>query len=99
MYRGTTPTFTFNLPIEAGTITKLMVAFRQIGTAVSFEKDLSECTLSENTVSCSLTEEETLELKAGYRLQIQLRVGVGEARMASQIFTVPVEHILKGGVL
>lgn len=99
MYRGTTPTFTFNLPIEAETITKLVVAFRQIGTAVAFEKELDDCTVSENTVSCSLTEEETLEMKAGYKMEIQLRVAVGEARMASQIFTVPVERILKDGAL
>ena len=31
MYRGTTPTFTFTLPIECETITKLSVAFKQGG--------------------------------------------------------------------
>lgn len=99
MIRGTTPTFQFNLPIDGTTITKLMVAFRQVGTRVSFEKGLQDCIVTSTAVSCSLTEEETLALKAGYQMQIQLRVGVGEARMASQIFTVPVEQIIKGGAL
>ena len=31
MYRGTTPTFTFTLPIECETISRLSVAFKQGG--------------------------------------------------------------------
>lgn len=99
MYRGTTPTFTFNLPIKANTITKLSVAFRQAASPVFFEKGLDDCTVSENAISCTLTEEETLKLIAGCQLQIQLRIGVEEARMASQIFTVSVERILRGDAL
>lgn len=100
MYRGTTPTFHFTLPIEAGTITAAAVSFRQPGGA-SIDKTLADCTLSGNTLTCSLTEEETLSLRALtlYPMEIQLRVGVGAARMASQIFTVPVERILKEGAL
>lgn len=100
MYRGTTPTFNFKLPIEADTITAASVTFRQAGS-VNIEKTLDDCTISEDTLTVSLTEEETLSLRSGTvcPLEIQLRVGVGEARMASQIFTVPVERILKDGAL
>ena len=98
MYRGTTPTFTFTLPIECETITKLSVAFKQ-GGELLFERGLPDVTMSGNVLSCTLTEEETLQLRWGMELQIQLRVGVGSARMASQVFRVPVNQILQDGVL
>ena len=97
MYRGTTPTFTFTLPIECETISKLSVAFKQ-GGELLFERGLPDVT-SGNVLSCTLTEEETLQLRGDTELQIQLRVGVGSARMASQVFRVPVSQILKDGVL
>lgn len=100
MYRGTTPTFNFTLPIETSTITEAVVSFRQ-ASGVSIDKTLADCKLSDNTLSVSLTEAETLQLKSSkmYPLEIQLRIGVDEARMASQVFTVPVEKILKDGAL
>lgn len=100
MYRGTTPTFTFDLPIEADTITAASVVFRQAGS-VDIEKSLADCAADGQTLTVSLTEEETLSLRSGTvtPLEIQLRIGVGDVRMASQIFTVPVERILKDGAL
>ena len=55
--------------------------------------------MSGNVLSCALTEDETLQLRGDTELQIQLRVGVGSARMASQVFRVSVSQILKDGVL
>lgn len=98
MYRGTTPTFTFTLPIECETITKLSVAFEQRGKLL-FERNLTDVTMDGNVLSCALTEEETLQLHGDSEVFIQLRVGVGSARMASQVFRVPVSQILKDGVL
>ena len=100
MYRGTTPTLTFRLPIDTGSITVLSVAVAQ-GRQVKIEKTLSDVHLDGNVISCTLTEDETLSLTAGASVdaKIQLRVGVGEQRMASQIFTVPVERILRDGAL
>lgn len=68
---------------------------------VRIEKALADMTLEGKTVSCTLTEEETLSLSAGAgrEAQVQLRVGVGGQRMASQVFTVPVERILRDGAL
>ena len=100
MYRGTTPTLTFRLPIDTGSITVLSVAVAQ-GRQVKIEKTLSDVHLDGNVISCTLTEDETMSLTAGASVEakIQLRVGVGEQRMASQIFTVPVERILRDGEL
>ena len=101
MYRGTTPTLTFQLPIDTGSITVLSVAVAQAGQ-VKIEKTLPDVHLDGNVVSCTLTEAETLSLTAGtggIDAKIQLRVGVGAQRMASQVFTVPVERILRDGAL
>lgn len=79
-------------------ISMLSVAFKQ-GGELLFERGLPDVTMSGNVLSCTLTEEETLQLRGDTELQIQLRVGVGSARMASQVFRVPVSQILKDGVL
>lgn len=90
----------FKLPFGVDTITAAVVSFRQPG-GVSIDKTLEDCTLSDNTLSVSLTEEETLSLRAmtPYPLEIQLRVGVGQERMASQIWKIPIERTLKEGGL
>lgn len=100
MYRGTTPTLTFRLPIDTGSITVLSLAVAQAGQ-VKIEKALSDVQMDGNVVSCTLTEAETLSLTAGTGndAKIQLRVGVGAQRMASQVFEVPVERILRDGAL
>lgn len=100
MYRGTTPTLRFTLPIDTAEITQLSIAFKQAGVVV-FEKTMEDVSLSGDTVVCTLSEEETLSLRGGtvYPLRIQLRVGAGGARLASQVFEIPVEQILRDGAL
>lgn len=98
MFRGTTPTFNFKLPIDTGTITKLSITFKQFD-GLEIEKKLTDVTLNGDTITVTLTESETLSLQAALVLEIQLRVGVGDARLTSQIFTVPVKQILKDGAL
>lgn len=100
MYRGTTPTLRFVLPIQTSSITALSVAIKQ-GNDLVADKGLSDVTLDGNTVALTLTEAETLGLRASERspLRIRLRVGVGTARMASQVFEVMVNDILRDGAL
>ena len=47
MYRGTTPTLTFRLPIDTGSITALSVAVAQAGQ-VQIEKALSDSSIPIN---------------------------------------------------
>lgn len=98
MYRGTTPTLVFTLPIEASSVTVLNIAIAQIGRVV-ISRSLDDVVIDGNDVKMTLTEEETLQLRAGFELSIQVRAGVGESRMASQVFRVPVERILQEGML
>lgn len=99
MFRGTTPTFTFTLPFECNQITALSVCFAQKKEVV-LEKELGNCSVKDKTVSVTLTEEKTLlfQHEKG-AVEIQLRVGCGDARLASNIILVSVERILKDGCL
>ena len=99
MYRGTTPTITFTLPFDSGNITALNLCFAQRGEII-LEKCLADCSLEKDTLRVSLTEQETLLFDANNGMvEMQLRIGCGESRMASNIMRVSVEHILKDGCL
>lgn len=73
MRQGTTPTLTFTLPFETAGLTKCNVDFAQNGTVV-LKKGIEDCTLSENSVAVSLTEEETLALNSKQLLEMQISV-------------------------
>ena len=79
-------------------ITLLSAALAQNSTVV-VEKTLTDCTLAGDTVTCPLTEEDTLALRTEYPVEIQLRVGIGDARLASQVFILSVSKILRDGAL
>ena len=98
MYRGTTPTLTFTLPIEAASVTALNIALAQCRRVV-ISRSLEDVEADGNEIRITLTEAETLALHDGCDLSIQLRVGVDETRMASQILKVPVDRILQEGKL
>ena len=81
MYRGTTPTLTFQLPIDTGSITVLSIAVAQAGQ-VKIEKTLPDVHLDGNVVSCTLTEAETLSLTAGEALTQRYSSGWAWGRSA-----------------
>lgn len=96
--RYTTPTHIFTVPFDTGTISMLAVIYKQDDKVV-LVKDLSDCELGDKTVSCCLTEAETALFSATPQVQIQLRVGIGNARMNSNILNVSVADVLKEGLL
>lgn len=96
--RYTTPTHIFTVPFDTGTISMMAVIYKQGGNVV-LVKDLEDCTLGDKTVSCTLTEEETSLFKPNPQVQIQLRVGIGNARLNSNILNVSVADVLKDGLL
>ena len=99
MYRGTTPTITFTLPLLGSAITALNLSFVQNGELV-LEKGLADCLLADNTLQVTLTEQETLLFGAEKGMvEMQLRIGCGAARMASNIMHLTVDRILKDGCL
>lgn len=99
MIRGTTPTHTFTLPFDSTGITKLSIAYAQGGRVV-LEKTLPDCNIKGNVITVSLTEEDTLKFDSNKAMaEIQLRLGFGDSRMASQVMHITTERILKDGCL
>lgn len=96
--RYTTPTHIFTVPFDTGTISMMAIIYKQDDKVV-LVKDLSDCELGDKTVSCGLTEAETALFSATPWVQIQLRVGIGNARMNSNILNVSVADVLKEGLL
>lgn len=86
----------FTVPFDTGTISMLAVIYKQDDKVV-LVKDLSDCELGDKTVSCCLTEAETALFSATPQVQIQLRVGIGNARLNSNILNVSVADVLKRG--
>lgn len=96
MYRGSTPTLTFALPFATEIIDNAYISFAQYG-AVKIEKQLDECVCSENNLSVTLSQAETLRLKSGSAVEIQISVRIENKVMRSQIISTSVERILKDG--
>ena len=97
MRRGTTPTITITTDIDLSMASNLFVTFKQ-GNSIVFEKTLSGVTVTENTVICELSQEETLALK-NETVRFQIRATVGGKKVASNIMSASVSEILKGGVI
>ena len=91
--------------MKPGKLDYLSIAFAQKATPYTkdatlvLEKQISDCTLSGNTVILELAETDTLALDCHFDVEIQLRAKCGGKSMASKIYTVPVGRILKDGCL
>lgn len=97
MRRGTTPTITITTDIDLTAASNLFVTFKQ-GDRIVFEKTLGDVDVTENTVVCELTQEDTLALKDSI-VRFQIRATIGDAKVASNIMTAQVSEILKGGAI
>lgn len=99
MFRGTTPTLNFELPFAADTIADGFISIAQ-NRRVVIDKPISDWIISGNTIKVTLTQEETLNLGVSNTTEIQLRVKLADGTaLASEIFTVSTERILKDGVI
>ena len=99
MRRGTTPTLQITVTgltdIEAQ---NLYLTLRQGQTTI--EKTEADVSIDGEVITATLTQEETLSLVAKVDVALQLRVlSTNNTAYASNIVTVPVEAILKEGVI
>lgn len=100
MIRGTTPTLTFNLPCAVSLIQSLYITFEDKSGETVLEKTLADCDTADNSVSVTLTQEETLLFKERTEIRLQVRALTTEGdAVASRIYTMPVKEILKEGVI
>lgn len=109
MTRGTTPTITVKLPqtVLVSDIDVAHLALQQNGELIKCavfptpgqgESQL-ERDVETNSFSWFITQEETLSLMPYTKVNIQLKVKIGETVMATQIVTKNVNDILCGDTL
>lgn len=99
MRRGTTPTFQITVTgLSDMEIDVLWLTLKQGTTEITKEKD--DIKIQGDVISAALTQEETLEFKAGAKVGIQLRaLSTNNTAYASNIVYADVEKILKDGVI
>ena len=99
MYRGTTPTITFETDCNCSTFEMLEIAFAQ-GEDVIFVKKLDDCVIDGNKIRVTLSEEDTLlfDSHKGH-VKMQIRAGIGNKRISSNIMQATAKRILKDGCL
>ena len=98
MRQGTTPTIQITInDIDLNEMQNIYVVFKQNGYIL--KKESSDLDIEGNTISVSLSQEETLNFKEG-TCNIQLRmITYGGIAMASPIKTVNVYSVLNNEVI
>lgn len=72
MIRGTTPTHTFTLPVDCSEFKRIRILYAQNDETL-IKRDLETLECDGNTVSCTLTQAETLLLDCDKPCDIQVR--------------------------
>ena len=98
MTRGTTPTVSFELPFPLSNVDSLSLTFKQGSTMVV--KSLEDIEVINDACHIKLSQEETLAFNSNSVAEVQLRVKLltGDT-LASEVYSVEVERILKDGVM
>ena len=104
MYRVTTPSFTFTLPIDTSACKEIQVTYKQdkIDLIKHYQNGVlpSGMTLQNKDVIIKLTQEETKTFRPGYGIYVQLRVlTTDNEAYASQKFTILVDDVLNEEIL
>ena len=104
MYRVTTPTHTFTLPLDTSTLKEIQVSYKQGNLKlIKHYQDgtlPSGMTLDGKKVIIRLNQEETKQFDADYPVVSQVRVLTNDDdAFASQYFQVDVENVLNEEVL
>lgn len=99
MIRGTTPTHIFRLPFDTSLIDEVRIIYSQNDEQI-LVKETVDCNLDGNTISVTLTQEDTFKFDCKKCVQIQVRVltARGEA-LASKIKHIDVEKCLDNEVI
>lgn len=104
MYRLTTPTHTFTLPMQTSECSEIQVTYRQ--NSVSIVKHYQDgtlpsgMTLDEDTVQVRLTQEETKKFSPKKQVSVQVRVlTTTNNALASQKFKITIKDVLNEDIL
>ena len=99
MRLGSTPKHEFTLPFDISLVKEFKVTYKQNGTII-LEKHLNDFEVNENTLSTTLTQEETFLFTEDVNVEIQARVlTMGGDVLASDIRITTAERCLDDEVL
>lgn len=99
MFRGTTPIHTFKTDIDLSDAAVIWLTYKADGKII-IDKEKKDLEIESDNISFKLTQEETLALQAGQRVDCQIRARFEDGTaVASNIMTVGVNGILKNGVI
>lgn len=97
--RGTTPTNVFSVNLDLTEAETVYLTYEQFGK-VAIEKQKEDMTIEAEQVSVTLTQDETLSLIPGEKVEIQFRAKFADgAAVASNIIGTCTKDILKDGVI
>lgn len=101
MTRGTTPTHSFTVEgdVDLAAVRKLRITYRQMGRTL-LEKTETDVEIRGQTISCTLTQEETLAFRAGAAVSLQIKALLDSgAVLATPVMMLSVDRILSEEVL
>lgn len=97
--RGCTVQNSFTFPFESSEVEALYITYVQLGSVV-FEKTLADCLIGGGVLTTDLSQEDTLKLLTGQKIQIQIRVRLTDGRATkSNILETKTDDVLKDGVI
>lgn len=101
MRRGTNPTLTFKTPYEADMIDVGFITITKRGKILfDIPIDDESVEVLDGSIKLHLTQEQTLKFDVSSETLLQIRLGLTTLeKVASNIINVPVERILKDGVI
>ncbi len=98
MIRYTTPTLTFKLPFESSYVAAAYITIEQRN--FTLEKTLDDCEVGDDSLSVTLTQEDTGDLEAKTETLVQLRCkGTDSKAYASKKFKIEIDDVLKDGII
>ena len=98
IYKGTTPSFSFNVTLDTSIIDKENTHIVFTSGSAIVDKKGDDILVEDGCMSCSLTQEDTLSFN-GNQVNIQILVSMDSGQKpASSIMTIPVSSALKGDV-
>lgn len=99
MYRLTTPTHRFTFPIDPQTCEIIRITYAQ-NDKILITKEKPDLSINDNTVTVTLTQEETKIFSSRSTVQVQVRALTFEGKaLASPTFTREVGEVLDDGIL
>lgn len=97
MRRGTTPTLHIKVKgVEVEKLTSIYLTIKQGTKELTIREDDVYIDAEDNSLEAPLSQQETLDFSDGY-VNVQLRAMIDDCAVASDIKTVPMEHILREG--